>query len=89
MCFEVIQFILSFLIGYAGTGATPTMPAIQIIPTQPSVTFDPQIDEDSGIEIFFHLVLGPIMSRTKNDMLKKFQMMKPHTLIGCGTEDTF
>lgn len=47
------------------------------------------MDEASGIDVFFHPLLGPMMTRTKHKIVTKFLKLKPPVFQGTESDDAF
>ena len=78
--------IISFLKGLAGRGMLPSAQ----IPTNPLVgSTASKMGEMEIMMVFFHPLLGSMMTGNEHDMLTKFLNLKPLVLFGSKTEDAY
>uniref|UniRef100_M1DYG3 Uncharacterized protein n=1 Tax=Solanum tuberosum TaxID=4113 RepID=M1DYG3_SOLTU len=68
MTFEVVQQVLAFLSGLACMGATSTVQTTQVQINFSIATMVPNIDKASGYGVFFHLLLGTVMTGIEHEM---------------------
>lgn len=81
--------MLYFLSGLGSIRYTHVMHSYQFIGAQLTTVIAPGVCEALETGIFPHTMLGPIMTKTKHDMINKFLKMKPPTLLGSEIEDVF
>lgn len=80
------QQIMAFFKGLAGPGMIPS----NQVPVNPKVSKTvPMTVKVVGNYSFLHPLLGYGMSNNENDMLNKFQNLKPSIFLGFDTEDAY
>lgn len=86
---EVLQQVLDFLSGLAGIKANPTLPSSRAPIIHTAIVMASRMDKASWTNAFLRPVQGSIMTGTEDDLLTKFQKMKPPTFQGIGFKNTF
>lgn len=76
MSVGVVQQVLSFLSGLAGTGSNLSIPVVQDIGVYPIISTSLKMDKASRIDGFPHSILGNVMIGAEYDLLTKFLKMK-------------
>ncbi|KAH0644574.1 hypothetical protein KY284_032458 [Solanum tuberosum] len=83
------QQIMSFLKGLVGPGVLPSVQAIQA-PTNPLVVSTaPKVDRTGGNNVFFHPLLGSVMTGKEHKILTMFSKLKPLVFLGTKNKDAY